>query len=91
MVGDVDGDGAADIVYVDDGKVSLWINRSGNGFSDPIEIQGTPSVTDMDAVRLADMVGTGIGGVLWSADVNGLLRKNMFFLDFTGGTKPYLA
>jgi RHS repeat-associated protein len=90
LIGDVDGDGAADVVYVDDGRVTLWINQSGNGFSDPIEIHGTPSVTDTDAVRLADVFGTGVGGVLWSADASGLSRKNMFFLDFTGGTKPYL-
>jgi RHS repeat-associated protein len=90
LIGDVDGDGLADLVYVDHCKVLLWINQSGNGWSDPIEIQGTPPVTDMDAVRLADVLGTGVSGVLWSADVNGLSRQNMFFLDFTGGIKPYL-
>ncbi len=90
LIGDVDGDGAADIVYVDDTKVTLWINKSGNGWSEPIVIRGTPSVSDTDAVRLADMMGIGISGVLWSADANGLSRANMHFLDFTGGTKPYL-
>ncbi|MBF2009493.1 MAG: VCBS repeat-containing protein [Chlorogloeopsis fritschii C42_A2020_084] len=90
LVGDVDGDGLADIVYVDDKKVILWINQSGNGWSDPIEIKGTPPVSDMDAVRLVDLLGTGISGVLWSADAGGLSRQSMFFLDFTGGVKPYL-
>ena len=90
LVGDIDGDGLADIVYVDDKKVILWINQSGNGWSDPIEIKGTPPVSDMDAVRLVDMLGTGVAGVLWSADAGGLSRQSMFFLDFTGGVKPYL-
>jgi RHS repeat-associated protein len=90
LVGDVDGDGLADIVYVDDKKVILWINQSGNGWSDPIEIKGTPPVSDMDAVWLVDLLGTGIAGVLWSADAGGLSRQSMFFLDFTGGVKPYL-
>ena len=90
LVGDVDGDGLADIVYIEDTKVTLWINHSGNGWSDPIEIQGTPSVTDMDAVRLVDMLGTGISGVLWSRDAAEPGRETMFFLDFTGRNKPYL-
>jgi hypothetical protein len=90
LIGDVDGDGLADIVYVNDNKVTLWINQSGNGWSDPIEIKGTPSVADMDAVRLADMLGLGISGVLWSEQINARPRPAMFFLDFTGGIKPYL-
>lgn len=90
LVGDVDGDGVSDLIYVEDAKVTLWINQSGNGWSDPIEIHGTPPVSDMDAVRLADMMGTGISGVLWTSDVGRLARASMFFLDFTGGRKPYL-
>jgi RHS repeat-associated protein len=90
LLGDVDGDGLADIVYVDDTKITLWINQSGNGWSDPITILGTPPVSDMDTVRFVDMLGTGISGVLWSRDANGLSKDHLFFLDFTGGLKPYL-
>jgi hypothetical protein len=90
LIGDVDGDGLADLVYVDDTKVKLWINQSGNGWSEPIVIKGTPSVTDMDSVRLADMLGNGVSGILWSANAGQLSRQSMFFLDFTGGIKPYL-
>jgi RHS repeat-associated protein len=90
LVGDIDGDGLDDIVYIDNQKVTLWINQSGNGWSDPIEIKGTPSVSDIDAVRLVDLLGTGVSGVLWSTDANNLSRSNLFFLDLTGGVKPYL-
>ncbi|MCI0728150.1 MAG: discoidin domain-containing protein, partial [Chloroflexi bacterium] len=90
LLGDVDGDGAADLVHVGDTRVTLWINRSGNGWSDPTCIEGTPPVSDVDAVRLVDLCGTGISGLLWSADADGLSRTQLFFLDFTGGVKPYL-
>ena len=90
LVGDVDGDGLADIVYIDDAQVTLWINQSGNSWSEPIVIQGTPPVSDLDAVRLVDMLGSGVSGVLWSTDASWVARERMFFLDFTGGSKPYL-
>jgi len=89
LIGDVDGDGLADIVYVDDQKVTLWINQSGAAWSHPVEIPGTPPVSDLDAVRLVDLLGSGISGVLWSADTSGQ-RPSMYFLDLTGAAKPYL-
>ena len=90
LLGDVDGDGRSDIVYVDDTSVTLWINRNGESWSDPIEIRGTPPVSDVDALLVADVLGTGVAGVLWSRDADGSNRSGMFFLDFTGGVKPYL-
>jgi RHS repeat-associated protein len=92
LIGDVDGDGLADIVYVDDRRVTLWINQSGNSWSDPIVIviKGTPQVSDTDAIRLADMLGSGMSGLLWSTNANAFMRNNMFFLDFVAGIKPYL-
>src|SRR5579864_2487300 len=68
LVGDVNGDGLADIVYVGDRKIVLWINQSGNSWSDPVEIPGTPPVSDMDSVRLVDLLGSGICGILWTKD-----------------------
>lgn len=90
LLGDVDGDGLADLLYIDDRKVTLWINQSGNGWSDPIEIPGTPPVSDMDAVRLIDLLGSGISGVLWTKDAAYARQDHYFFLDLTGGVKPYL-
>ena len=90
LIGDVDGDGAADFLYIDDRRVTLWINQSGEAWSDPIEIDGTPAVSDTDAIRIADMLGSGVAGVLWSHDHDSLSRDRMFFLDLTGGNKPYL-
>ncbi len=90
LTGDVNGDGLADMIYVESGKVTLWINQSGNGWSDPITVHGTPPLTNADAVRLVDLLGTGMSGILWSREAGGLRRAPMHFLDFTGGVKPYL-
>src|SRR5262249_23652293 len=37
-----------------------------------------------------DLLGCGTSGVLWSAAFGGLSREHLFFLDFTGGIKPYV-
>jgi RHS repeat-associated protein len=90
LLGDVDGDGLADLLYVDDQQVTLWVNQSGNHWSDPIVIPGTPPMTDQNSVRLIDLKGTGVSGILWSRDLGTAGRPHQFFLDLTGGGKPYL-
>jgi RHS repeat-associated protein len=90
LVGDVDGDGLADVLYVDHCRVLLWINRGGTAWSDPVEITGTPPLTDADDVRLVDLLGSGVAGVLWSRTLDPAARPPHTFLDFTGRAKPYL-
>ena len=90
LVGDVDGDGVADLVYISSGHITVWINQDGNTWSDPIVIHGTPPVTDATAVRLADMLGTGTDGILWTYDFGAFADSTYKFLDLTGGVKPYV-
>lgn len=90
LIGDVNGDGLADLVYVEHRRVTLWINQSGNAWSEPIAIEGTPAVTSADAIRLVDLLGSGVAGVLWTSDLVERGRPHYFFLDLTGGAKPYL-
>lgn len=87
LLGDITGKGPADAVYVDDGSVTIWLNLAGNGFGPATVIRGTPRVdTDTD-VRLADIDGLGVAGVLWSGIGT---NREWAFLDLTGGVKPYL-
>lgn len=87
LLGDLTGDGTADLVYVADGTTTIWLNQSGNGFTAPTLISGTPRVTDVTAVRLADIDGTGVAGILWTGVGP---EARWAFLNPSGGTKPYL-
>ncbi|MGL5861374.1 MAG: SpvB/TcaC N-terminal domain-containing protein [Phycicoccus sp.] len=91
LLGDLDGDGVTDLAYVDRGRVLLWGNRTGNGWtSRPVVVSGTPDVVDTDTVQLADLHGSGMAGVLWSRAADGASGSPLRFLDPTGGHKPYL-
>ncbi|NUR62905.1 MAG: hypothetical protein HOV87_30265 [Catenulispora sp.] len=91
LLGDLDGDGAADLLYVDDRKVLLWGNQTGNSWTEtPIVIPGTPAIVDTDHIQLSDLHGTGTAGVLFSRPADGSGRPHLWFLDPTGGVKPYL-
>jgi hypothetical protein len=58
LIGDVDGDGVADIVYVSSGRVTVWINQNGAAWSDPIVIHGTPPVADGTLATLSTPTAT---------------------------------
>jgi RHS repeat-associated protein len=83
LLGDIDGDGCADVAYAAGGQVTIWFNRGGNGFSPPVTLPGVPE-DDWD-VRLADMLGRGTNGILFSRDAAvGRGRPSMYFLDLSG-------
>lgn len=84
---DIDGDGCADLIYLDKGQASYWINQAGCGFSEMRSVGFLP-VGAMAEARWADMSGSGSNGLLWSATLAG--RLAYFYLDFVGGAKSYL-
>lgn len=89
FLADINGTGMADIIYVDYDRVQYWINQSGQSFSDPIEIVGTPQIAH-SAILIADMKGTGTNGILWSYH-DGLRRTESYrYIDMCGGKKPFL-
>lgn len=84
---DIDGDGCADLIYIDQSRLQYWMNQTGTGFSVGRRIDFLP-IAAMSETRWADMTGTGAAGLLWSAILAG--RTVYFFLDFVGGVRPYL-
>jgi len=90
FLADLDGNGCADLVYVDMNCVHFWFNQSGNGWSEQQTILGTPYVSDTSNVQFSDFFGTGTAALVWSYDYNFQHGGNYKVLDFCGGTKPHL-
>jgi RHS repeat-associated protein len=86
---DVTGDGLSDLVQVGNETVTIWLNRGGMEFSEPMVISRTPPLSG-NRVLIADMNGTGTAGLLWSRVSPASTPPYCCYLDFWGGSKPYL-
>ncbi len=62
---DVNGDGLSDLVLVNSGSVSFWLNLGGESFAATRNVDGTPTVDVHTAIRFADMNGNGSRDILW--------------------------
>ncbi|HEU4846269.1 MAG TPA: toxin TcdB middle/N-terminal domain-containing protein, partial [Burkholderiaceae bacterium] len=85
FLADLDGDGCAEVIYVDDGVVRWWPNRAGDGFEPAREIAHLPTGA-MARMRIADLRGVGSPGLCWSlAPATGPAR--WMVLDPLGGAR----
>lgn len=87
---DLNGTGCADLAYVGSRHVSFWFNRSGNAWSAPQHIRGTPATHDAGSLAFADIFGTGTAALVWSRDRVDAADGHYKALDFCGGVKPYV-
>lgn len=83
LVTDVDGDGCADLVYLDDARVLLWQWAGTRVLAPPRVVAGLPP-TSPGHFRLVDLDGTGTAGLLLD-----LPNGKQGYIDLLGG-KPYL-
>lgn len=85
---DINNDGFADIVLVDNGSIRVWFNRGNNSFRTPVTFSGTPEVIGgTSAYRFADMNGDGFRDLLITSESS---SPRYQYVDFTNGTHPNL-
>jgi len=85
---DLDGSGTSDLIYVDDGEVRYWINRSGNEFGDGSRIDGLPHIDDLSTLDVVDFLGDGTKCLVWSATASGADSLPLRYLPLTGDAGP---
>ena len=88
-VGDFDGSGTSDIIYLGRAGVTLWRNQSGNRWSAPRTLRVFPSADNLASVVVADLLGTGTACLVWSSPLPGYSRR-LQYVDLMSGGKPHL-
>ncbi|EQA1699131.1 SpvB/TcaC N-terminal domain-containing protein [Enterobacter bugandensis] len=66
LIADIDGSGSADIIYANAGHIDIYINQSGNRFSDPVSLFLPPDIhyDHTCHLQVADTNGTGVGSLM---------------------------
>ena len=88
-LGDIDGTGVTDVVYLSRQGAVVYFNEAGNGWAVGIPIP-LPLADAMAAVRVADLLGTGTSCLVWSSVDPADARTSIRYVDLLQSTKPHL-
>jgi YD repeat-containing protein len=88
FLADIDGDGCADLVYLQNERVTVWINRSGAGFGPPADLAPIPPLMAGTA-RMVNLTGTTTPGLMWNSP-RSAGRAGYAHLEFNATSTPYL-
>ena len=90
LLGDIDGSGTTDIVYLHPDGIRLYFNQSGNGWSAARLLRVLPPAGPMVSVTIADLQANGTASLVWSSPLASDARRPMRYLNLMGATKPHL-
>jgi RHS repeat-associated protein len=90
-LGDIDGSGTTDLIYLGRRQCLWWINRAGNSWSpgSPVTV-GFPTLDRLTSVELVDLMAIGTSCLVWSSARPHDQPRPLLFADLMGGVKPYL-
>jgi RHS repeat-associated protein len=89
QLGDVDGSGTTDLIYLQPGAAMIWLNQSGNSYADPVII-ATPAIDNLAQLAVADLLGTGTACLVWSSPLPNYSGRSLRYIDLLNSVKPYL-
>ncbi len=89
-LGDIDGSGTTDILYLGRTKVEYWLNQSGNGFSTSKAIHSYPLSNQFTDTKLVDLLGNGTSCLVWSSQLEKDNNRALRYVNITSSIKPYL-
>lgn len=94
-LGDLDGSGTTDIVYIADNSFKIYFNQSGNSWSDVNIVKGVnplpfPAIDDHTNVNIIDLLGNGTGCIVWSSPLPAYSGNPLRYIDLMNGKKPHI-
>jgi RHS repeat-associated protein len=89
-LGDIDGSGVVDIIYLAGDGVRLYFNQSGNGWTAAYKLANFPPIDNIGSVSVTDLLGNGTACLVWSSPLPNQSQTPLYFLDLMGGEKPHL-
>jgi RHS repeat-associated protein len=87
---DIDGSGTTDIIYLGSNSVHIYLNQSGNRWSEVRTLTQFPHIDNLSAVTVVDLKGNGTACIAWSSPLPGDAQQQMQYIDLMGGQKPHL-
>ncbi len=90
-LGDIDGSGTTDLLYLGRRQCLWWTNRAGNSWSpgSPVTV-GFPTLDPLTSVELVDLMAIGTSCLVWSSARPHDQQHPLLFADLMGGVKPHL-
>jgi RHS repeat-associated protein len=88
-LGDIDGTGVTDVVYLSRQGAAIYFNEAGNGFAVGITVP-LPLLDSLASVRVADFLGTGTSCLVWSSPAPAAATTALRYIDLLQSTKPHL-
>jgi hypothetical protein len=89
-LGDIDGSGPTDVIYLGRHGVTFWLNQAGNRWSARQQLTTFPDTDNLASVLVVDLLGTGTSCLVWSSPLPGDADRSLRYIDLLGGRKPYL-
>ncbi|MBP5973613.1 toxin [Brasilonema sp. CT11] len=89
-LGDIDGSGTTDIFYLGQETIHIWLNQSGNSWSEPVHLTNFPTIDNLASINVVDLLGNGTACIVWSSPLPSYASQSMHYIDLMGGQKPHL-
>jgi len=87
---DVDGSGTTDVLYLGADAVTLWLNESGNGWSDAHVVTRSLPTHSAASISVLDLLGTGTGCLTWFTTLTSEGAPRLRYIDLLESKKPHL-